>query len=200
MPEPLPAHWEGGWWSAARRVESPNVGPRPEGTVVRLVLVHSISLPPGEYGGDGIERLFTNRLDWNAHPYFERIRGLTVSAHFVIRRDGCLLQFVDGDARAWHAGASSWRGLPGCNDYSIGIELEGLEGERFEDTQYAVLARLLHALAQRYPIEAVAGHEHVAPGRKIDPGAGFDWPRLKALTGWPESRFADVPQAREACG
>ncbi len=118
----------------------------------RLVVVHSISLPPGEYGGDEVERLFTNRLDWDAHPYFESIRGLQVSAHFFIRRDGELLQFVSCDQRAWHAGASQWRGRDNCNDDSVGIELEGLEGERFEAAQYAQLAVLLRALAQRYPI------------------------------------------------
>jgi N-acetyl-anhydromuramoyl-L-alanine amidase len=184
------ASWRGGWWRGARRRSSPNFGPRPEGTAIDLVVVHSISLPPGEYGGDAIERLFKNRLDWNAHPYFEQIRGMQVSAHFVIRRDGQLLQFVACDARAWHAGRSSWRGRADCNDYSIGIELEGLEGEQFEAAQYAALGRLIDTLAQRYPISAVVGHEDVAPGRKHDPGAGFEWPRLRALVSangldWP---------------
>jgi AmpD protein len=140
------------------------------------------------YGGDAIERLFTNRLDWDAHPYFAAIRGLQVSAHFVVGRDGRLTQFVSCDERAWHAGASSWRGRPSCNDYSIGIELEGLEGDAFADLQYASLVPLLAALARRYPIDAVAGHEHVAPGRKCDPGAGFDWKRLQRETGWPPPR------------
>ncbi len=148
---------------------------------VPLLVIHSISLPPGEYGGDAIERLFTNRLDWGAHAYFETIRGIEVSAHFVIRRDGELIQFVSCDRRAWHAGRSCWRGRDDCNDFSIGVELEGLEGEHFEAAQYAALATLARALARRYPIEAVAGHEHVAPGRKGDPGAGFEWPRLRAL-------------------
>jgi N-acetyl-anhydromuramoyl-L-alanine amidase len=181
-PEPRrrPA-WHAGWWSRARRIASPNFGPRPAGTAIELALIHSISLPPGEYGADGIERLFTNTLDWDAHPYYQRIRGLTVSAHFVIRRDGELLQFVSCDERAWHAGRSSWQGREECNDYSIGIELEGLEGERFDDVQYVTLVRLLRALVRRYPVRAIAGHEHVAPGRKIDPGPGFDWPRLAAL-------------------
>jgi len=174
--------WYDGWLARARRCESPNFGPRPEGAVVDLALIHSISLPPGEYGGDAIERLFTNRLDWGAHPYYEQIRGMQVSAHFLVRRDGELLQFVSCDARAWHAGPSAWQGRANCNDYSIGIELEGLEGAPFEAAQYDALAALIAELAQRYPIAAVAGHEHVAPGRKRDPGAGFDWPRLIALT------------------
>jgi N-acetyl-anhydromuramoyl-L-alanine amidase len=183
---PLEAHrrdgWRSGWLGSARRCESPNAGPRPAGTEIDLALIHSISLPPGVYGGDEIERLFTNRLDWDAHPYFEQIRGMQVSAHFLIRRDGEVLQFVSCDARAWHAGASVWRGRADCNDYSIGIELEGLEGERFEAAQYTALAALLAALRQRYAIRSVVGHEHVAPGRKHDPGAGFDWPRLRALS------------------
>ncbi len=177
------AGWRAGWLRGARRCASPNFGPRPAGATVDLVVVHSISLPPGEYGGDAIEQLFTNRLDWNAHPYYQQIRGLEVSAHFVVRRDGELLQFVSCDARAWHAGASVWRGRADCNDYSVGVELEGLEGERFEAAQYARLATLIKALSRRYPVTAVAGHEHVAPGRKNDPGAGFDWPLLRSTLG-----------------
>lgn len=188
--------WRGGWWSAARRLESPNHGRRPRGTAVTLVVIHSISLPPGEFGGDAIERLFTNTLDWEAHPYYAQIRGLQVSSHFVIRRDGELLQFVSTTQRAWHAGRSSWRGREDCNDYSIGIELEGLEGEVFEAAQYAALARTLQALRQRHPIDGVAGHEHVAPGRKQDPGPGFDWPRLRALAELP-SRWLP-PEVRGA--
>ena len=160
---------------------SPNFGPRPDGVPVSLLLVHSISLPPGEYGGDAVERLFTNRLDWSAHPYYESMRGLRVSAHFLIRRDGELVQFVSCDRRAWHAGASDWRGRKNCNDFSIGVELEGLEGERFEPAQYQALGALASALHRRYPVEAVAGHQHVAAGRKGDPGEGFDWARLRAL-------------------
>ncbi len=174
-----PAPWRDGWFDAARRCASPNFGPRPEGVAIELVLIHSISLPPGEYGGDAVERLFTNRLDWDAHPYYRQIRGLEVSAHFLIRRDGELLQFVSCDARAWHAGASIWRGRRDCNDFSIGIELEGLEGDLFEVPQYVALAGLIGALRQRYPITAVTGHEQVAPGRKNDPGPGFDWARLR---------------------
>ncbi|MEQ1683701.1 MAG: 1,6-anhydro-N-acetylmuramyl-L-alanine amidase AmpD [Burkholderiaceae bacterium] len=187
--------WQAGWWRKARRCESPNFGARPAGVAVDLVVLHSISLPPGEFGGDAIERLFTNRLDWNAHPYYAQIRGMQVSSHFLVRRDGELLQFVSCDERAWHAGASSWRGRDDCNDFSIGIELEGLEGGLFEAPQYEALAPLVRALAKQYPITALAGHEHVAPGRKQDPGPGFDWPRLKAALGWPGGRFPDGPHA-----
>lgn len=183
--------WSGGWCSHARRVDSPNFGPRPAGSLVELAVVHSISLPPGVYGGDAIERLFTNRLDWDAHPYFQQIRGAEVSSHFVIRRGGELLQFVSCDARAWHAGVSQWRGRENCNDFSVGIELEGLEGLGFESAQYTRLALLLRELAQRHPLDAVAGHEHVAPGRKADPGVGFDWRRLIALLGWPDRYFPE---------
>jgi N-acetyl-anhydromuramoyl-L-alanine amidase len=181
--------WAEGWWSAARRIDSPNFGMRPEGTAIDLAIVHSISLPPGRYGGGEIERLFTNRLDWSAHPYFEALRGLDVSAHFVIARDGGLVQYVSCDARAWHAGRSRWQGRNDCNDFSIGIELEGLEGETFEEVQMSRLAALLRALRERYPIAAVVGHEHVAPGRKADPGTGFDWALLRRLTRWRSASF-----------
>ncbi len=184
------ARWRSGWWSAARRVTSPNQGRRPAGTTIDLAVLHSISLPPGEFGGDAIERLFTNRLDPLAHPSFAALDGLKVSAHFLIRRDGGMVQFVSCDRRAWHAGASVWRGRTDCNDWSIGIELEGLEGASFDDRQYPPLARLLGALAARYPIREVAGHEHVAPDRKHDPGCGFDWQRLRAAIGWPDAAFA----------
>ena len=187
--------WNAGWWHKARRCESPNFGARPAGMAVDLVLVHSISLPPGEYGGDAIERLFTNRLDWDANPYYSQIRGMQVSAHFLVRRDGQLLQFVSCDDRAWHAGESRWRGRSGCNDFSIGVELEGLEGAAFELPQYKALTALVKVLARHYPIAALAGHEHVAPGRKQDPGPGFEWPRLKAALGWPEARFPDQLRA-----
>lgn len=170
--------WSQGWWRHARRVRSPNFGARPDGTDVTLAVVHSISLPPGEYGGDAVERFFTNRLDATAHPYFAQIAASRVSAHFFIRRGGAVVQFVSCDARAWHAGASQWRGRDDCNDWSIGIELEGLEGERFERAQYRALIRLLKALARRWPLAEVVGHEHVAPARKADPGARFSWRRL----------------------
>ena len=184
--------WQAGWWRTARRCESPNFGTRPAGVPTDLVLLHSISLPPGEYGGDAIERLFTNRLGWDAHPYYATIRGMQVSSHFLVRRDGELLQFVSCDHRAWHAGASAWRGRSDCNDFSIGIELEGLEGRLFETPQYEALTRLVKAVAGRYPITALAGHEHVAPGRKQDPGSGFDWPRLVASLAWPAGNFPDA--------
>lgn len=168
---------------------SPNHGPRPPGAVVSLIVVHSISLPPGQYGGPEVAQLFTNTLDWDAHPYFQAIRGLEVSAHYFVRRTGEVLQFVPCENRAWHAGRSEWQGRPHCNDYSIGIELEGLEGDTFEPAQYESLARLCHALAVDHPIEHVVGHEHIAPGRKADPGPGFDWARLQQHTGWPTHRF-----------
>jgi N-acetyl-anhydromuramoyl-L-alanine amidase len=148
-----------------------------------LAIVHSISLPPGEYGGDAVQQLFTNRLDLRAHPYYARLEGLRVSAHFFIRRDGKVLQFVSCDDRAWHAGESHWRGRDNCNDWSIGIELEGLEGLCFERAQYRALARLLTAVATRYPVREAVGHEHVAPGRKRDPGERFDWRRLERELG-----------------
>jgi len=145
-----------------------------------LVILHSISLPPGEYGGDSIERLFTNCLDPDAHPYFREIRGLKVSSHFLIRRDGEVVQFVPVERRAWHAGASAWRGRSRCNDFSIGIELEGTEDDAFTDAQYRALTALLKKLRARLPLRDVAAHSDVAPGRKTDPGARFDWARLLA--------------------
>lgn len=181
--------WTQGWHPQARRIASPNFGPRPPKARVDLAIIHSISLPPGQYGGDEIERLFTNRLDWNAHPYFEAIRGAEVSAHFVIRRDGELLQFVSTLDRAWHAGPSCWQGRDNCNDFSIGIELEGLEDHPFEVPQYARLAELLRACHTHWGIARIAGHEHVAPGRKRDPGCGFDWVNLQALLGWEAQCF-----------
>ena len=175
------ALWTQGWYAGAQHCASPNFGARPAGAVLDLVLLHSISLPPGVYGGDAVERLFTNTLDWDAHPYFQTIRGLEVSAHFFIRRDGDMLQFVSCDDRAWHAGQSSFQGRDNCNDYSIGIELEGLEGQNFEPAQYAALHVLLTALLENYPLRFLAGHSDVAPGRKIDPGSGFEWHHLSDL-------------------
>jgi N-acetyl-anhydromuramoyl-L-alanine amidase len=161
-----------------RVVWSPNQDERPPGTEITLVVLHSISLPPGEFGGDAIERLFTNRLDPAAHPYFREIHGLRVSAHFLIRRDGELVSFVPLERRAWHAGASSWRGRMRCNDFSVGIELEGTDAAPFEDAQYARLHELLVELRRTLPLRQIAGHSEIAPGRKSDPGACFDWPRL----------------------
>ncbi|MCW7537465.1 1,6-anhydro-N-acetylmuramyl-L-alanine amidase AmpD [Aquabacterium sp. A7-Y] len=183
------ATWRDGWLEGARAVPSPNFGPRPEGSLIDLVVIHSISLPPGRYGGPEIEQLFTNTLDWDAHPYFQQIRGMEVSSHFVIRRDGELLQFVSCEERAWHAGRSSYRGRENCNDYSIGVELEGLEDEPFAAAQYPCLVALLQALRARYPITHLAGHEHVAPGRKRDPGAAFDWQGVALALGWGADAF-----------
>ena len=190
-PQPL---WRAGWYRPARQVASPNHGMRPHGQAIDLVMIHSISLPPGRYGGDEIEHFFTNRLDASAHPYFETLRSVEVSAHFVVRREGELLQFVSCADRAWHAGRSSFQGRENCNDFSIGIELEGLEGEAFAPAQYRALTRLLRDLRAAYPIEHVAGHEHVAPGRKADPGAAFDWRGLQAVLGWPAACFPALPQ------
>lgn len=176
----------------AQWISSPHFGPRPTGTAVSLLVIHSISLPPGVYGGPEVEQLFTGTLDWDAHPYFQSIRGLQVSAHFFIRRTGEVIQFVDTRERAWHAGQSAWMGRPNCNDYSVGIELEGLEGGPFELAQYHALAVLCEQLAAQHPIEHVVGHEHIAPGRKQDPGPGFDWSLLQQLTGWPPSRFPPI--------
>ncbi len=167
----------------AVQVASPNHDARPRGTVVSLVVVHGISLPPGVFGGDDVARLFTNTLDPAAHPSYASIAHLRVSAHFYIRRDGTLVQFVSCRRRAWHAGVSQWRDRPGCNDYSVGIELEGTDCLRYTTAQYSMLARLLRALAARFPIDAAVGHSHVAPGRKTDPGPAFDWTRLGRLIG-----------------
>jgi AmpD protein len=164
--------------SRARQVQSPNCDERPAGAAITLLVVHGISLPPGEFGGDGIERLFTNRLDPAAHPHFASIGELRVSAHFLVRRDGRLLQFVSCARRAWHAGASAWRGRERCNDFSIGIELEGTDAVPYTRRQYRMLRRVIGALARRYPIEDVVGHADVAPGRKTDPGPVFDWAGL----------------------
>jgi AmpD protein len=170
--------------SPARQVRSPNCDERPAGTAVALLVVHGISLPPGEFGGDAIERLFTNRLDPAAHPYFEAIAKMRVSAHFLVRRDGRLLQFVPCARRAWHAGTSTWRGREQCNDFSIGIELEGTDALPYTRSQYRMLSRVIRAVARRYPIEEVVGHSDIAPGRKTDPGPTFDWARLaRALAG-----------------
>jgi AmpD protein len=163
-----------------RIVNSPNCDDRPAGTTVSLVVLHSISLPPGEYGGDAIERFFTNRLDAAAHPYFAEIEALKVSSHYLVRRDGEVIQFVPPEKRAWHAGASSWRGRQRCNDFSIGIELEGTDAGSFEAAQYDALVPLLNFLQKTFPVRDIAAHSDVAPGRKTDPGAGVDWPRLLA--------------------
>jgi len=183
------ASWESGWYRYARACASPNWGARPSGTAIDLLVLHSISLPPGEFGTDRVQQLFTNQLDWDAHPYFETIRDLQVSAHFYIQRSGELWQFVSCDARAWHAGASQFQGRDNCNDYSIGIELEGLEGGAFTAAQYETLQALTASMLQQYPIAAICGHEHVAPGRKSDPGSGFDWTLLQHALGLSDQYF-----------
>ena len=169
-----------GWIAGARRVRSPNRDRRPPGAEVSLLVLHAISLPHGEYGGDAVERLFTNRLDPAAHPSFADLAGLRVSCHFFVRRDGGLIQFVPLQQRAWHAGASRWRGRERCNDFSVGIELEGTDDSRFADAQYAQLANLARSLYVLLPLRQWAAHSDVAPGRKADPGAYFDWARLLA--------------------
>ncbi len=162
---------------------SPNFDERPEGEAVSLLVVHAIRLPPGEFGGDAIERLFTNRLDPNAHPFFREIENLRVSAHFLIRRDGELIQFVPCSRRAWHAGVSSWQGRTACNDFSLGVELEGCDSQPFTASQYRVLAALIARLRRHYPLTDIAGHSQIAPGRKTDPGPCFDWAPLEGLLG-----------------
>jgi N-acetyl-anhydromuramoyl-L-alanine amidase len=183
--------WDRGWYRFAHRCPSPNFGPRPEGVSIELLVLHSISLPPGHYGGNAVAELFTNQLDWNAHPYYQTIKGMQVSAHFFVRRNGDLWQFVSAHDRAWHAGTSYYQGRHNCNDHSIGIELEGLEGDQFEQAQYETLLSLLPALAQQFPILHLAGHEHIAPGRKSDPGPGFRWDVLRRDLGLPDTMFPE---------
>jgi len=182
------AEIEDGWLVDARQVPSPNCDERPVGAGIDLIVVHGISLPPGHYGGPYIDQLFTNSLDSDADPYFAEIADLQVSAHVLIRRDGSVTQYVAFDRRAWHAGQSCFEGRDGCNDYSIGIELEGCDDQAYDPLQYQVLAQLLRLLMQCYPQltpERVCGHCDVAPGRKTDPGPSFDWPRLQQLLAMP---------------
>lgn len=172
--------WQGGGWLAGvRQVFSPNYGMRPQAGDVSLIVIHHISLPPDQFGGDWVARFFLNQLDPAAHPYFAEIARQQVSAHFYVRRSGAIVQFVDCDARAWHAGLSSWQGRANCNDYSVGIELEGSDRAAFSPGQEAALDELIEVLCRRYPIRAVAGHCHIAPGRKTDPGPCFDWGRMR---------------------
>ncbi|MGQ0750820.1 MAG: 1,6-anhydro-N-acetylmuramyl-L-alanine amidase AmpD [Betaproteobacteria bacterium] len=183
-PPPAPRAFhlnEEGLVEGVRYVPSPNCDARPPDAAIELIVVHAISLPPGAFGGPGIVELFTNRLDSGAHPYYASLAGVRVSAHFLLRRDGEPIQFVPCARRAWHAGASSWRGRSRCNDYSIGIELEGCDEAPFEIPQYDALAALTRVLKGRYPIADIVGHRDVAPGRKTDPGPHFDWPRFRAL-------------------
>jgi N-acetyl-anhydromuramoyl-L-alanine amidase len=164
-----------GWCNGVRRAPSPNFDARQGAGAIDLLVIHNISLPPGQFGGSFIEELFDNRLDHDAHPYFDQLRSLRVSSHFLIKRDGEVLQFVSADDRAWHAGASSFCGRERCNDFSIGVELEGSDFEPFETPQYEALAGLTGALQRHYPLAAVVGHQDIAPGRKTDPGPFFDW-------------------------
>ena len=170
-----------GWLTDARHLPSPNCDARPDGTAIELIVIHNISLPPGVFDGDAVIQLFTNRLDWDAHPYYQQIRGIKVSAHFFIRRDGSLIQFVPCRLRAWHAGVSSWCERERCNDFSIGIELEGTDELPFTEAQYASLIPLLQALKWVYPVRAVVGHSEIAPGRKTDPGMYFEWERVREV-------------------
>jgi N-acetyl-anhydromuramoyl-L-alanine amidase len=172
---------------AAAQITSPNCDARPAGARISLLVIHGISLPPGEFGGPWIVELFTNRLKTAAHPYFAKVANQKVSAHFLIRRDGSLAQFVPCSMRAWHAGVSDWRGQEHCNDFSIGIELEGADDVPYTDAQYTMLAALTRALRRRYRIRDVAGHCDIASGRKTDPGPAFDWQRFRQLT-LPRSR------------
>lgn len=169
--------------SGVRFVESPNCDERPLATAIELLVIHNISLPPGEFGGDGVIELFTNRLDPCGHPYYRQIDGLRVSAHFFVRRDGEIIQFVPCSKRAWHAGASGWCGRECCNDFSLGVELEGCDDQAYTGIQYERLAALTLALQAAYPIKDIKGHSDIAPGRKTDPGPGFDWARYRRAIG-----------------
>jgi AmpD protein len=168
-----------GWCESLARAACPNFDARPVDTAISLLVIHNISLPPGEFGGSWIEELFRNELDCDAHPYFDQLRGVKVSAHFLVRRDGSVLQFVSTSDRAWHAGVSEFGGRQRCNDFSVGIELEGTDFENFCDAQYKSLAQLTCALVNKYPIANVVGHQHIAPDRKTDPGPFFDWQRFR---------------------
>ena len=174
---------ENGWITQARIVPSPNFGPRPLDCEPDLLVIHNISLPPGQYYGDCIERFFCNVLDWNEHPFFAEIRGVEVSAHLLIRRDGELLQFVSFSERAWHAGRSCYEGRAECNDFSIGIELEGTDNDAYTERQYQVVAEATRVLLKEYPRmndKAIVGHSDIASGRKTDPGPAFDWHRYRS--------------------
>jgi AmpD protein len=181
-----------GWCREALHTPSPNCDARPPSTVIDLLVIHNISLPPGQFGGPWIADLFSNRLDVDADPYFQTLQSLRVSSHFLIRRDGQLLQFVSTLQRAWHAGVSQFNGRERCNDFSIGIELEGTDTEAFCSAQYDALAILTQALQRAHPLRAVTGHQHIAPGRKTDPGPFFDWSRYQSQ--WASGFAADAPE------
>ncbi|HEY6642386.1 1,6-anhydro-N-acetylmuramyl-L-alanine amidase AmpD [Povalibacter sp.] len=181
-PEPIDAAM--GLLRTARQVPSPNCDDRPAGVVADLIVVHGISLPPDEFGGPWIDLLFTNQLPPEQHPYFAAIAGRKVSSHLLIRRDGEMVQYVPFQRRAWHAGVSSYDGRERCNDFSIGIELEGTDDCAYEPVQYRALSRVIRQLLAAYPAlssRRIAGHSDIAPGRKTDPGPAFDWARLGAL-------------------
>jgi AmpD protein len=165
--------------SQAKFIASPNIDARPSQEDISLIVIHNISLPPNQYGGNAVVELFTNQLNPNEHTYYAEISHLKVSSHFFIRRDGELIQFASCNDRAWHAGASNWQGRERCNDFSIGIELEGSDFEAFESIQYETLESLIASIKARYPIQAITGHSDIAPGRKTDPGPYFDWLRIK---------------------
>ena len=170
-----------GFVRAAFQVPSPNCDARPEDVPISLLVIHNISLPPGGFGGDAVIRLFSNTLDASAHPFYRSLANFRVSSHFFVRRDGELIQFVPCARRAWHAGDSRWQGREHCNDFSIGVELEGTDSVPYEPAQYATLARLTRALRRRYPLTDIAGHSDIAPGRKTDPGPSFDWAGYRRL-------------------
>lgn len=179
MPEPFGPLDQDGWLAGAKRISSPNQDARPPGETIDLLVIHAISLPPGEFGGNAVIDLFTNRLDPAAHPDFAALADTRVSAHFLVRRDGALIQFVSCHARAWHAGVSCWKGRERCNDFSLGIEVEGDDFTPFEDAQYATLGVLIERLRQSFPLAEIVGHADLAPGRKTDPGPFFDWSRIR---------------------
>jgi len=185
-----------GWVPAARRVPSPNFDARPEGMPVDVVVLHNISLPPGQFGTGDIEAFFQNRLDVTRHPFFETIRDVRVSAHFLVTREGELVQFVGCTQRAWHAGQSDYRGRQRCNDFSIGIEIEGTDDQPFTLAQYDTVATLVNALRATYPIQGIAGHSDIAPGRKTDPGPHFDWDRFAGLAGLSAGLLPYQPKTR----
>lgn len=174
-----------------RLVPSPNFDQRDKNENVSLLVIHNISLPPYQYGGPYIEQLFTNCLNPHAHPFFESIKHLRVSAHFLIRRNGEIVQFVSTENRAWHAGVSRFNGRESCNDFSIGIELEGCDFEPFEPEQYEILSQLTKVLRARYTLRAVRGHEHIAPGRKTDPGPYFNWQQYQTESGWTKRQMPE---------
>jgi len=181
-----------GFYTAARRLDSPHCDARPEGMAIELIVIHNISLPPGQFGGDDVCDFFLGKLDPRGDPFLESIKSMRVSAHFFVRRDGCVVQFVPVGGRAWHAGVSLWRGREKCNDFSIGIELEGQDDLPYDERQYGALLPLLKALVRHSPITGIAGHEYIAPGRKTDPGPAFDWPRLIRETGFPAQWFGEI--------